>query len=114
MRKLGFGILSTDGTGEFLKLHGIENTQVKKLHEGRPNIADSIKNEEINLIINTPIGKASMYDDSYIRRMAIQHKLPYITSMAAAEASVEGIESVTKKGFSPKCLQDYYKELPAF
>ncbi len=109
--ELGFNILATEGTSRFLTENGISNTQVNKLHEGRPNIADSIKNKEVQLIINTPVGRSSKFDDSYIRMMAVQYKLPYITSMAAAEASVEGIAMVQQNAIGPKALQDYYKEL---
>lgn len=111
LKKLKFNIYATEGTSRFLKEKGIENTTVKKLHEGRPNIADAIKNKEINLIINTPIGRSGKYDDSYIRMKAIQYKIPYITSLTAAEASIEGIEAVTKGKILPKSLQDYHKEL---
>jgi len=111
IKKLGFNIYTTDGTSQFLKQHGIDNTVVKKLHEGRPNIADSIKNKEINLIINTPVGRSGKYDDSYIRIKAIQYKIPYITSLTAAEASIEGIESVKKAENLPTSLQDYHKQL---
>ena len=113
LKKLGFNFYATSGTADFLKEKGIEATVVKKLHEGRPNIADAITNKEINLIINTPVGRSGKYDDSYIRMSAIKHKLPYITSLTAAEASAEGIESMKKsKGFV-KCLQDYHKVLEA-
>ncbi len=111
IQKLGFDIYATEGTGRFLDENGIKNTAIKKLHEGRPNIADSIKNGDIHLIINTPIGRTGKHDDSYIRMKAIQYKLPYITSMAAAEASVEGIEAAQKSKIMAKSLQDYYKEL---
>ncbi len=67
---------------------------MKKLHEGRPNIADAIMNKEIQLVINTPVGQSSKYDDSYIRKTAIQYKVPYVTSMTAAEATAEGIEAM--------------------
>ncbi len=111
IKKLGFSIYATKGTAGFLKKNGIENTEIKKLHEGRPNITDAVKNKEINLIINTPVGRSGKHDDSYIRITAIQHKIPYITSITAAEASVEGIESVSKTKSSPKSIQDYLKEL---
>ncbi|MBU0477400.1 carbamoyl-phosphate synthase large subunit [bacterium] len=111
IKKLGFSIYATKGTAGFLKKNGIQNTEIKKLHEGRPNITDAVKNKEINLIINTPVGRSGKHDDSYIRRTAIQHRIPYITSITAAEASVEGIESVTKTRSLPKSLQDYLKEL---
>ena len=108
--KLGFNIYATGGTSRFLKEHGILNTEIKKLREGRPNIVDAIKNKDIHLIINTPIGRSSKYDDSYIRVMAIQHKVSYITSMAAARASVEGAEAIKKHKILPKSLQEYHRE----
>jgi len=112
--KLGFNIYATEGTSHFLKEHGIPNRKIKKLHEGRPNIVDAIKNKDLQLIINTPIGRSSKYDDSYIRIMAIQHKVPYITSIAAAQASVEGTEAIKKHKILPKSLQEYHRErLPA-
>ena len=110
LKDLGFSIYATEGTGRFLKENGIDPTLVNKIHEGRPNIVDAISNKEIQLVINTPIGRGSKYDDSHIRMRAIQHKVPYITSMAAAEASVEGIEAAQKKKVLPKSLQDYYHE----
>ncbi|MCF7871045.1 MAG: hypothetical protein K9L94_03010, partial [Candidatus Omnitrophica bacterium] len=97
-------------TSAFLEKKGIETKIVKKLHEGRPNIADAIKNNEIQLIINTPVGPESKYDDSYIRMKAIQYGISYITSIAAAVASVEGIEAIEKEDVSPESLQDYYRE----
>jgi len=109
IKKLGFNIYATQGTSRFLSKKGIANTMIKKLHEGRPNIADAIKNKELHLVINTPVGRESKYDDSYIRIMAIQHKIPYITSLAAAKASIEGIESVIKTKSSPKSIQDYHR-----
>jgi carbamoyl-phosphate synthase large subunit len=109
VKDLGFNIFATKGTSRFLSENKIENTEIKKLHEGRPNISDAIKNDELQLIINTPVGKDSKYDDSYIRMMAIQRKTPYVTSVAAAEASVAGIEAVRgNAGMLPKALQEYY------
>ena len=113
IQKLGFNIYATDGTSRFLDENGIKNTQIRKLHEGRPNISDSIKNKEISLIINTPVGRYSKYDDSYIRMMAIQQKIAYITSITAAEASVEGIKAVKKSKIVPKSLQDYHRDILA-
>ncbi len=110
LRKLGFNIYATEGTSRFLEENGVKNTIIKKMHEGRPNLVDSIKNKDIHLIVNTPVGRSSKYDDSYIRMAAIQHKVPYITSMAAAEASVEGIKDTQAAKVLPKCLQDYYKD----
>ena len=111
IKELGFNIYATEGTNNLLKEHGIPGTEIKKLHEGRPNLTDAIKNRDIHFIINTPAGRSSKYDDSYIRMTAIQYKIPYITSMAAAEASIEGIEAVKRGKISPKSLQEYHKEI---
>ncbi|HEO64005.1 MAG TPA: carbamoyl phosphate synthase large subunit, partial [Candidatus Omnitrophica bacterium] len=110
LTKLGFIIYATEGTAGFLQKNGIETTVVKKLHEGRPNVVDFIKNKEVNLVINTPAGRESKYDDSCIRIMVIQNKIPYITTIAAALASVEGIEAARGKDIEVKALQDYYKD----
>ncbi len=111
LKKLGFNIFSTEGTAKYLKEKGINSKTLKKLHEGRPNIADAINNKDLQLIINTPVGRSSKYDDSFIRMNAIKHKIPYMTSLTAALASVEGIESMMKAESEPKSLQDYYKDL---
>jgi carbamoyl-phosphate synthase large subunit len=111
IKELGFDIYATKGTSQFLQEKGIDNREIKKLHEGRPNITDAIKNKDLNLIINTPVGRSGKHDDSYIRIMAIQHKVPYITSIAAAEASVEGIKDMKQSNVLPRALQDYYTEL---
>jgi len=108
--ELGFSIYSTKNTSRFLEDNGISNNRIKKLHEGRPNIADAIKNNEIQLIINTPVGRYSKYDDSFIRMMAIQQKIPYVTTIAAAEASVKGIEAIKKEKILPRALQEYHKQ----
>ena len=109
IHKMGFSIYATEGTSKFLSDNNIENTKINKLYEGRPNISDAIKNDELQLVINTPVGKDSKHDDSYIRMMAIQKKIPYVTSIAAAEASIAGIEAVKKDAnMIPKSLQEYY------
>ncbi len=113
LTKLGFTIVATDGTHRFLEENGVKTTQIKKVHEGRPNIVDAIHNKEINLVINTPSGKSSMYDDSYIRKTAIKYKIPYITTTAAAKATAEGIKaSLAKKGeIKVKSLQSYHRAI---
>jgi carbamoyl-phosphate synthase large subunit len=111
LKELGFNIYATEHTGHHLKERGVENRVIMKLHEGRPNIADAIINKEIQLIVNTPVGKSGKVDDSYIRIMAIQHKIPYITTMAAAKASVDAIEAMRNKEIVPKALQDYHKSV---
>jgi len=111
IKKLGFNIYATEGTSRFLKDNAIDNMPIKKLHEGRPDVTDAIMNGNIHLIINTPIGRDSKYDDSYIRMTAIKHKVPYITTMAAAKASIEAIEAIKGHKVPPRPLQDYHKEL---
>jgi carbamoyl-phosphate synthase large subunit len=111
IKELGFEVYTTEGTGNVLKDSGVSTKRMKKLHEGRPNIADAIKNKEIQLVINTPVGQSSKYDDSYIRKTAIEYKVPYVTSMTAAEATAEGIEAMAKSEIVPKSLQEYHKEL---
>ncbi len=106
--KLGFKILATEGTGNLLKKEGIKSEHILKMHEGRPNIVDAIKNGEIHLIVNTPAGKLSKYDDSYIRKSAIKHKVPYVTTTAAAAAAAKGIAAYRKNPGSVKSLQSYH------
>jgi carbamoyl-phosphate synthase large subunit len=109
--ELGFKIKATEGTHCYLKERGIETECIMKMYEGRPNIIDAIKNGEINLIINTPAGKMSKTDDSYIRKAAIRYKIPYITTPAAASASVKGIEAFRKGTSGVKSLQRYHKDI---
>jgi carbamoyl-phosphate synthase large subunit len=108
---LGFNIKATEGTQLFLSENGISAEQIKKLHEGRPNIEDAIKNKEINLVINTPVGKKSQHDDSYIRKSAIRYKVPYITTLAAALAAVKGIADFKKGKTTVRSLQDFHKDI---
>ena len=109
--KLGFKIKATNGTHKFLAGHGIESESILKMHEGRPNIVDGIKNDEIQLVINTPSGKLSKHDDSYIRKSAIKYKVPYITTLAAALAAARGIDRNRKGHGTVKSLQDYHEDL---
>ncbi len=113
LREIGFRILATDDTHKFLLNSGVESTFIKKVHEGRPNIVDAIHNKEINLIINTPIGKSSKHDDSYIRKAAIKYKIPYITTAAAAQAAAEGIKAYIQNGGGRdvKSLQEYHRDI---
>ena len=84
-------------------------TKIKKLYEGRPNILDAITNGEIDLIINSPVGKESVHDDSYLRKAAIKARIPYMTTMAAAKATAEGIAYVKKNGSSKvRSLQELH------
>ncbi|MDY6912483.1 MAG: carbamoyl-phosphate synthase large subunit, partial [Chloroflexota bacterium] len=109
--ELGFNIKATEGTRELLSSSGIESEHILKMHEGRPNIVDGIMNGEIQLIINTPSGKQSQYDDSYIRKSAIKYKVPYITTLAGAGAATKGIAAYRKGKSGVKSLQSYHAEI---
>ena len=105
---LGFKILATAGTQKSLQANGIENIElVLKLHEGRPHVVDSIKNNQIQLIINTPTGEESQTDAQLIRRMALDYKLPIITTIAGAKATVAAIQSLKSEPLEVKALQEY-------
>jgi carbamoyl-phosphate synthase large subunit len=106
-----FRILATGGTQKFLKEHGIDAEVIKKVYQGRPNIVDAIKNGEINLVINTPAGKMSEYDDSYIRKNAIKHKVLYITTTSAALAATKGIKDRKEGEYKVKSLQEYHADI---
>ena len=109
----GFRIMATGRTYDLIAADGIPAEKVKKRQEGRPNILDYIANGQVQLIVNTPSGKESVYDDSYIRKAAIKGKIPYMTTMAAAIATVEGIRKVREKNgdLEVKSLQQLHSEI---
>jgi len=109
--ELGFGIKTTRGTRRFLAKNGIKSELILKMHEGRPNIVDGIMNREIQLVINTPSGKLSKYDDSYIRKTAIKYKSTYITTLAAAAAAAKGIAAYRSGKLEVKSLQSYHADI---
>ena len=105
---LGFKIVATSGTQKALRDNGIEDVDlILKLHEGRPHVIDSIKNNQIQLIINTPTGEESQTDAQLIRRMAVDYKLPIITTIAGAKATVAAIRSLQSEPLEVKALQEY-------
>jgi carbamoyl-phosphate synthase large subunit len=107
----GFKIVSTSGTADFLVSNGVPCDKIKKVHEGRPNIVDAIQNGEINIVINTPIGKDSMYDDSYIRKTAIKYKIPYFTTTDAGKAAAQGILAAKNDLLDVRSLQSYHQDV---
>lgn len=112
--RIGFKIRATAGTNQYLLDNGVNSVEIKKLYEGRPNILDAISNSELQLIINTPSGKRSQHDDSYIRKAAIRNKVAYLTTMAAARASAAGIGAYKENGGGGsklKSLQEYHAEI---
>ena len=106
--ELGFKIRATQGTHRYLAEHGVESGPILKLYEGRPNIADAIKNSEIQLVVNTPAGKSSAHDDSYIRKAAIEYGVPYVTTLAAAIAAAKGIAARREGKGAVRSLQEYH------
>jgi len=108
----GFKIVATGGTCDILNEAGIPAEKIKKLFEGRPNVLDAITNGKFDMIINSPIGKDSANDDSYLRKAAIKAKIPYMTTIAAAKATAEGIRFVKANSDSPiKSLQELHAEI---
>ena len=105
---IGFTLMATRGTAHYLNENGVTAKGVLKMHEGRPNVADAIKNGDVQLVVNTPSGKTSIHDDSYIRKAAIKHKIPYITTTAAAIAAAEGIAARKQGKESIRSLQEYH------
>lgn len=109
---LGFKIIATSGTADMIRANGIEAETVYKLNQGRPNILDLVMNGDINIIINTPDDKKGANDDSYIRKTAIRSRVFYVTTMAAAKATLAGIKAVRSKGAKVvKSLQEFHSEI---
>jgi carbamoyl-phosphate synthase large subunit len=106
--ELGFGIIATSGTAKFLNQNGIKAESVFKVNEGRPNVVDRIKNREIQIVINTPLGSESRYDEYAIGWTAVQLKIPFITTLSAASSFAEGIAKIREGKSGVKSLQDYY------
>lgn len=108
--KLGFGVIATSGTSVFLNENGIKSEAVFKVNEGRPNVVDRIKNGEIQIVINTPLGAESRFDEYAIGWTAVQQKIPFITTLSAAQSFAEGISRIKRGKTGVKSLQDYYRK----
>jgi carbamoyl-phosphate synthase large subunit len=107
---LGFGIIATLGTNKFLNENGIKSKPVFKVGENRPNVVDMIKNGDINLVVNTPLGEESRFDEYAIGWAAVQQKIPFVTTLSAASSVAEGIARMKSGDLGVKSLQEYYKE----
>ncbi|GMV21839.1 MAG: carbamoyl-phosphate synthase large chain [Acidimicrobiia bacterium] len=107
---LGFRIVATRGTAVYLRAHGVEADIVYKINEGRPHVGDEIVNKTINLVINTPLGRESFFDDRAVRRAAMLQGIPAITTLTGAAAAVSAIGALRKEGLSVKSLQEYHQE----
>ncbi len=105
--ELGFTLLATDGTHKALTAAGVEAALVLKIYEGRPHVGDALKNKEIQLIINSPIGAAAQEDDRIIRRTALESRIPIVTTIAGAKATLAAISSLKDNKLTVKALQDY-------
>ena len=110
-REMGFRIMTTQGTYQFLKDSGIDTVPVRKLGYGRPNLVDVIKSGEVQLLVNTPSGKRSTEDNSQVRKAAIRYKIPYITTTAAAIAAAKGIAARREGAPQVKSLQAYHEDI---
>jgi carbamoyl-phosphate synthase large subunit len=110
-RDLGFHIMATRGTYEFLKHKGIKANLVQKLGLGRPDLVDAIKNKEVRLLVNTPSGRQSAHDSSEVRKAAIKYKVPYITTTAAAIAAAKGIAARREGTPKVRPLQEYHDDI---
>ncbi|MGH7901667.1 MAG: carbamoyl-phosphate synthase large subunit, partial [Thermodesulfobacteriota bacterium] len=110
LRELGFNLMCTTGTASFLGNQKITCISVNKVNEGRPNIVDHIKNNEVQLVINTTLGEKEIAQSYSIRREALVQNIPYFTTLAGASAGVGAIEVLKKEGLDVKAIQDYYKE----
>jgi len=104
---LGFTLIATGGTHQRLVQEGIAVDLVLKIHEGRPHVGDALKNQEIQLVINSPIGEAAQEDDRIIRRSALEYKIPIVTTIAGANATLAAIEALKGSEITVKALQDY-------
>jgi len=109
-KKLGFDIVATSGTSNFLSSKGIENRIINKVSSGRPHVVDAVKNGEIDLVINTGTGNDAKRDGYHIRRAAIKFQLSYTTTIAGALAICRGITALKHKKLSVKTLQEYHND----
>ena len=111
LAELGFRILASRGTAAYLRAHGIPVEVVFKVNEGRPNVADHILNHQVDLIVNTPLGRESFFDDRVVRRVAMLHNVPCITTLTGASAAVEAIRAVRAQALDVRAIQDYHAEI---
>jgi carbamoyl-phosphate synthase large subunit len=111
LREMGFRIMATAGTAAALRAAGIEATRVYKVNEGRPHIVDKIKSGEVDLVVNTPLGRESFFDEKAIRRAAMQFRIPCITTFSGGSAAVNGIRDLQREALGVRSLQEYHAEV---
>ncbi|MGE0703378.1 MAG: carbamoyl-phosphate synthase large subunit [Vicinamibacterales bacterium] len=113
LSELGFRLLATRGTAAYLRAYGLEVDLVFKVNEGRPNVADEIVNGTVHLVVNTPLGRESFFDDRAVRRAAMMQEIPCITTLTGAAAAVSAIRAMRNQGVGVRALQDYYAGIAA-
>jgi carbamoyl-phosphate synthase large subunit len=110
LRDAGFRLVATRGTANYLRAHGLDVEIVFKVNEGRPHVGDEILNNAVQLVINTPLGRESFFDDRTVRRIAMMHAVPCITTLTGAAAAVNAIRALHTGGLSVRALQEYHAE----
>jgi carbamoyl-phosphate synthase large subunit len=113
LAELGFHLIATRGTAAYLRAYGLDVDVIYKVNEGRPNIADAIVNRKVDLVLNTPLGRESFFDDRTVRRAAMMHLVPCITTLTGAAAAVSAIRALREQGLGVRALQDYYAGITA-
>jgi carbamoyl-phosphate synthase large subunit len=113
LAELGFRLIATRGTAAYLRAYGLDVDVIYKVNEGRPNIADEIVNRKVDIVINTPLGRESFFDDRTVRRAAMMHEVPCITTLTGAAAAVQAIRALKQQGLGVRALQDYYAGIAA-
>jgi carbamoyl-phosphate synthase large subunit len=108
LKAAGFKLIATRGTANFLRAHGLDAEIVFKVNEGRPHVGDEILNNHIQLVINTPLGRESFFDDRTVRRIAMMHNVPCITTLTGAAAAVNAIRAMHTEGLTVRALQEYH------
>jgi carbamoyl-phosphate synthase large subunit len=109
--RLGFKIIATRGTAAYLRAHGLDVEIIFKINEGRPHIGDAIRNKKVQLVINTPLGRESFFDDKTVRSLAMLQSVPVITTLTGAAAAVAAIAAMRTQGLTVKSLQEYHAEV---
>ncbi|MEX1130017.1 MAG: carbamoyl-phosphate synthase large subunit, partial [Vicinamibacterales bacterium] len=110
LRDIGFSLVATRGTANYLRAHGLEVAIVFKVNEGRPHVGDEILNNKIQMVINTPLGRESFFDDRTVRRIAMMHGVPSITTLTGAAAAVNAIKALHTESLTVRALQEYHAE----
>ena len=111
LASLGFSLLATHGSAAYLRAHGLEVELVYKVNEGRPHIGDRLLNRDIHLVINTPLGRESFFDDRTLRRIATILNVPCVTTLTGAAATVSAIRALREEALDVRSLQEYHAEI---